>query len=156
MTPMQERILSMLPATTAEIVAALRAQGEGPRIAGSVQHSLQLLYGRDLIDVEDESVEFLKWKWVRKVTLPPPLRVKSLLDLPVPGDVTLDVVRTHIEKTIGPALSPHLKPGRSVSVRFIIAGEEAPDTLTLNQFRASGGTISIDDGSGGMRVKEGV
>jgi len=92
--------------------------------------------------------------------LPESLNVAALLALSLPGDITLDVVRSHfmasdVAKAIGEKLQPH--KGRVLRIRFILETEpetELPDHTTLEEFqdlaRRGLAYISVDDLGGGL------
>jgi hypothetical protein len=78
----------------------------------------------------------------------------------IPSDITLGESRAFImQRPQIQELQKIAKDGK-VQIRFWIGTHpdktEAPDDMTISQWRKQNGSISIDDGSGGMRVKEKV
>lgn len=75
----------------------------------------------------------------------------------IPGDVTLGVSREFVLRSpLVADLRAACRDGRALRLRFLVDGVECPDEMLIREWRRRAGTLAIDDGSGGTRVKEGA
>lgn len=95
------------------------------------------------------------------MSLPPNFTLASLMNGEMPGDITLGQARTYALSTPELCdLAKLVKAGRTLGIRFLRQprGNELPDEMSLHMFRVmvkhGHASISIDDGSGGLRVLE--